>query len=39
MFLKVEPLDLQEVKEAVRLEADGLARDVAPDPGRLQDNQ
>ena len=39
LFLKVEPLDLQEVKEAVRLEADGLSRHVAPDPGRLEENQ
>ena len=39
LFLKVEPLDLQKVEEAVRLEADGLTRHVAPDPGRLEDNQ
>ena len=41
LFLKVEPLDLQEVEEGVGLEGDGLAGHVAPDPGCLeqQDNQ
>ena len=35
LFLEVEPLDLQEVEEVVGLEADGLARHVAPDPAGL----
>ena len=39
MFLKVEPLDLQEVEEGVGLEGDGLAGHVAPDPGGLQQQQ
>ena len=39
LFLKVEPLDLQQVEEGVGLEGDGLAGHVAPDPAGLEDNQ
>ena len=37
LFLKVEPLDLQEVEEGVGLEGDGLAGHVAPHPADLQE--